>query len=117
VANLGADAIWREEGLVLSVGPRLSWGEAKFTRTYFSVDPEEAARSPFGISPYRPTGAALAAGLVANVEYRVSGNWGVTAAASYKRVLGDAADSPIVADLGSPDQFSATLGVRYILGK
>jgi outer membrane protein len=117
VANLGADAIWREEPLVLSIGPRLAWGDDEFVRTYFSVDPAEAARSPFGIAPYAPTGPAVAAGLVASAERRMSRHWSLTAAASYRRLFGDAADSPIVADLGSPDQFNTTLGVRYILGK
>jgi outer membrane protein len=41
----------------------------------------------------------------------------VTATAGYKRMLGEETDSPIVADLGSADQFSTSLGVRYILGK
>ena len=117
VANLGADAIWRERALVLSVGPRLSWGESKFARTYFSVDPDEAARSPFDIAPFTPDDAVWAAGVLASLEYRVSRHWGVTATAGYKRMLGDATDSPIVADLGSADQFSTSLGVRYILGK
>jgi outer membrane protein len=117
VANLGADAIWREEPLVLSIGPRLAWGDDEFVRTYFGVDPAEAARSPFGIAPYAPTGAATAAGVVASAERRMSRHWSLTAAASYRRLFGDAADSPIVADLGSPDQFNTTLGVRYTFGK
>ena len=117
VANLGGDAIWRRRALVMSVGPRLSWGDDEFVRTYFSVDPAEAARSPFGVAPYTPARSAMAAGVVASAERRVSRHWSVTAAASYRRLFGDAAGSPIVVDLGSPDQFSTTLGVRYILGK
>ncbi|KQY95850.1 hypothetical protein ASD21_04900 [Caulobacter sp. Root1455] len=117
VTDLGADFIWREAPLVVSVGPRLSWGEDKFIRTYFSVDPADAARSPFGITPYAPDGAAWTAGLVVSAERRVSRHWSVAAVGQYRRLLGDAADSPIVADLGSPDQFSATLGVRYTLGR
>jgi outer membrane protein len=117
VANLGGDALWRQGALVLSVGPRLAWGDDEFVRTYFSVAPDEAARSPFGITPYAPMGSAMAAGVVASAERRMSRHWSVTAAASYRRLFGDAADSPIVVDLGSPDQFSTTLGVRYILGK
>jgi outer membrane protein len=95
----------------------LAWGDDEFVRTYFSVAPDEAARSPFGITPYAPMGSAMAAGVVASAERRMSRHWSVTAAASYRRLFGDAADSPIVVDLGSPDQFSTTLGVRYILGK
>jgi MipA family protein len=116
VANLGADAVWRNDPLVLSIGPRLGWGNEKFVRTYFGVDPIEAARSPLGVTPYAPDDAAFTAGAVASAEYRLNSRWSVAAAADYRRLLGDAADSPIVADLGSPDQFSLTLGVRYMLG-
>lgn len=31
----------------------------------------------------------------------------------YKRLLGDAADSPIVANLGDRDQVSAGIGIKY----
>lgn len=117
VANLGADAVWRNDPLVMSIGPRLAWGDDKFARTYFGVDPIEAARSPLGITPYAPGGSAFNAGLVASAEYRLNRHWSVAAAGDYHRLLGDAADSPIVADLGSPDQFSVMLGVRYTLGQ
>lgn len=117
MADLGADAVWRRAPLVASIGPRFSWGDDDFTRTYFGVDPMEAARSPFDIASYAPDGAALTAGLVASAEYRLNRHWSLAAVGSYRRLLGDAADSPIVADLGSADQFSATLGIRYTLAK
>jgi outer membrane protein len=117
VADLGTDALWRKAPLVVSVGPRLSWGNGDFTRTYFGVDPVEAAFSPFGVAPYAPEEATLTAGVLASAEYRLDRHWSVTAVGNYRRLLGEAADSPIVVDLGSPDQFSATLGVRYTLGR
>ena len=113
VADLAADAVLRRSKWVVSAGPRLSWGDDGFTRTYFSVDPIEAASSPFGIAPYAPDGPALAAGVQASAERRLSRHWSVTAVANYRRLLGDAADSPVVVDLGSRDQFSTTLSVRY----
>jgi outer membrane protein len=117
IADLGADAVAREGGLVASLGPRLSWADKDFTRTYFAVDPIEAERSPFGIAPYAPDGPTLAVGLTASAEYRLNRNLNLVAAGRYRRGLGDAADSPIVADLGSPDQFSASLSLRYTLGR
>ncbi len=117
IADLGSDLVWREGPLVASLGPRLSWADKDFARTYFSVTPAEADRSPFGLAPYAPDGPALAAGLTASAEYSLNRHWNLVAAARYRRALGDIADSPIVADLGSPDQFSASLSVRYILGR
>ena len=43
--------------------------------------------------------------------------WSVQSVATYSRITGDAADSPIVEDLGSPDQFSISLSARYTLGQ
>lgn len=117
IADAGADLVWRKGGLVASLGPRLTWADDDFARTYFAVDPAEAARSPFDIAPYAPDGPALAAGVTASAEFPLNRRWNLVAAARYRRGLGDIADSPIVADLGSPDQFSASLSVRYTLGQ
>jgi outer membrane protein len=117
IADLGSDVVWREGPLVASLGPRVSWADDDFARTYFGVDPAEADRSPFDIAPYAPNGPALAAGLTASAEYSVNRRWNLVAAARYRRALGDIADSPVVADLGSPDQFSVSLSVRYRVGR
>lgn len=117
IADAGADAVWRKGGLVASLGPRLTWADDDFARTYFGVDPAEAQRSPFDIAPYAPDGPAMAAGLTASAEFPLNRRWNLVAAARYRHALGDIADSPIVADLGSPDQFSASLSFRYTLGR
>ena len=117
VADLGADFIARQGSWAVSAGPRLTFGDEEFTRTYFRVLPLEAQRSPFGITPYTPDDGSSAAGLVASAEYRASRRWSVAVFANWRRLSSEAADSPIVADLGSRDQFSATLGLRYWFGR
>lgn len=112
-ADLGADAVGRTGSWVLSVGPRLAWADDDFTRTYFAVTPIEAARSPFGIQPFAPGGAYWAPGVLASADYHLSRSWRVTAVGEYRRLTGDAADSPLVAVLGSKDQFHASLSVTY----
>ena len=56
-------------------------------------------------------------GALASAEYRWSKRWSVVADARYDRLLGEAADSPIVRDLGSRNQFSAALGLKYSFGR
>jgi MipA family protein len=111
--DLGADAVIRTGPWVLSAGPRLSWADDAFTRTYFGVTPTEAALSPFGIPAFAAGGEFWSPGVVASAEYHVSRFWSLTAVGQYRRLTGDAADSPLVADLGSKDQFSASLSVTY----
>jgi outer membrane protein len=117
VAQVGADAVYRDDTWVLSLGPRARWGDSEFTRTYFGVTAAEAARNPFGVQAYAPQKSMTSAGALASAEYRWSRRWSIIADAEYNRLLGDAADSPIVRKLGSADQFSAALGVRYSFGR
>jgi MipA family protein len=117
MADLGADAVYRNASWVLSIGPRAHWAESRFTRTYFEVTPLDAARSPFAISPYAADGTFSSAGLLATAEYRWTSRWSIVADGDYHRLMGTAAGSPIVANLGSRDQFSAAIGVRYAFGR
>ncbi|MCR5880816.1 MipA/OmpV family protein [Phenylobacterium sp. J367] len=115
--DLRGDAVARQGPWIASIGPRFSWADKDYTETYFAVTPQDAARSPLGVAAYAPDGATRSVGLVSSVEYRVQPRWSLTGSLEYRRLLGDAADSPIVEDLGSSDQFSATVGVRYWFGR
>jgi len=112
-ADLGADAVGRTGAWTLSIGPRLTWADSDFTALYFGVSPAEAARSPFGIKPFAAGGSFWEPGVLASAEYRLNHAWSVTGVAEYRRLTGDAADSPLVSGLGSKDQLYASLHVTY----
>ncbi|WP_293376835.1 MipA/OmpV family protein [Phenylobacterium sp.] len=115
--DVAADLVHQDPRWVLSIGPRVHLGDSRFTRTYFDVTETDAARSPFAIGPYNADGAYVAVGGLASAEYRWTRRWSVLANLSYQRLTGDAADSPLVARLGSPDQFTGALGLRYRFGR
>ncbi|THD58982.1 MipA/OmpV family protein [Phenylobacterium sp.] len=117
MGDLAADAVHDDPRWLLSIGPRLHLAESKFTETYFGVTPADAARSPFGISPYSADGTFTSGGALASVEYRWTRRWSILADADYERLFGKAGDSPIVARLGSRDQITAALGLRYAFGR
>jgi outer membrane scaffolding protein for murein synthesis (MipA/OmpV family) len=83
---------------------------------YYSIDTAGASAS--GLPEYRAhggwtrVGALLFGGvdLDGNLE---NGGLAVFAIASYSRMLGDAADSPITSLRGSPNQFLGALGIGY----
>ncbi len=52
-------------------------------------------------------------GLQIEASYAVSDNWALNGQAGYQRLLTDAADSPLVDQEGSADQFLALIGVTY----
>ena len=117
LADVGLDAVKDSGRWTISAGPRFSYADKAFTETYFGVTAAEAAASPLIAAAYRPSGGPRYAGAVASADYNWSERWRLTMDAGYRRLLGDAADSPLVQGLGSRDQFSASAGVRYALGR
>ncbi len=88
-----------------------SWGSADYTSTYFGVEAEGAAASGLeafdaGAGPRDVSAAAV--GIVPVGDHLIAG-----AGVFYSRLLGDAADSPVVADRGSANQWIAGAGVAY----
>jgi outer membrane protein len=114
--NTGIDFVRHPKDWNLAIGPRFSWADAKFNGTYFGVTPGEAAASPFIVNPYTAKAGPKYAGLEANAEYKWRPRWRLTFDVSYHRMLADDANSPIVRQLGSADQFEASAGVRFMLG-
>jgi len=112
VADLGLDAVQKFGAFTFSAGPRLSLGDSEFARTYFGVTPLEAALNG-QVTAYRPSGGITSVGATAALSYDWSTQWSTTAFVSYKRLVGDAADSPIVKRFGSENQTSLGLTFSY----
>lgn len=108
-----------EAGHKLTLGPKLmlrteistTWADDNYTETFFGVTASQSARS--GMRQFRPEGGFKNAGITVDLDYDVTEDWGVTARLGYERLLGDAADSPLVEDRGSADQFNTGLMVSY----
>ena len=88
-----------------------AYADGDYTQTYFGVDADNSLRS--GLPQYEADGGFKDAGIGVNALYRVNRNWGVTAIARYKQLLGDAADSPIVDKEGSAGQAMVGIGLLY----
>lgn len=113
--ELGLDFIWRPDPVMeLTVGPRASYASKDYMQTYFGVTPAEAAQSPI-LTAYSAGGGFKGVGGEFNARYEVSPEWAVTGKLAYERLVGDAADSPIV-KVGDENQWTAQLGLSYKLG-
>jgi outer membrane protein len=109
VGEIGADGIaYPTDGLTLTLGPRLSFGTDRFAETYFGVTPAEAAASD--LPEFNASGGLLGAGMELGARYRFNERWGVEGAASWNRLVNDAADSPVT-ETGSADQYELRLGI------
>jgi outer membrane protein len=110
IGSLGADVILRDDqNYIFSIGPRVRWADNRYNDRYFGVTPAVAGVT--GLAALDPDGGVYAVGGVANFTRRLGHNWGVQAYAGYDRLVGDAADSPIVRAFGSRDQFSGGGGL------
>ncbi|MFL6734074.1 MAG: MipA/OmpV family protein [Sphingomicrobium sp.] len=112
IGSVGADKVWRNgDKYVFSVGPRLLFSNARYQRAYFGVDSDAALAS--GLPVYRPDGGVHALGLASGLTYELQPRWGLFGFARYERLVGDAAKSPVVRELGSRNQVSAGAGLSY----
>jgi outer membrane scaffolding protein for murein synthesis (MipA/OmpV family) len=112
VADLGLDLVQRFGAFTASIGPRLALGDGRFTRAYFGVTPGEAFLNG-QVTPYRPSGGITSAGVAAALTYDWSERWSTTVHATYRRLTGDAADSPIVRRFGSENQVTLGASASY----
>jgi len=112
VGSLAADQIWRDgDKYVFSIGPRVRFSDARYQRAYFGVTP--AAALATGLPAYRPSGGFHALGAETTASFALNTRWGLFGYAAYDRLIGDAAKSPIVRELGSRDQLSGGIGLTY----
>ena len=111
VGDIGADFVVRDENsYIFSIGPRARWADSDHNRAYFGVP---VAIPASGLAAYDVDSGFYAVGAQAGLTYRVGRNWGLQGYAGYDRLIGNAADSPIVRGFGSRDQFSGGLGLFF----
>lgn len=113
IAKLSARYSTRVGGALVSVGPQATWASDNYTQTYFGITPAQAASAALWYVPYQADGGIKDYGLSATVVVPLDDQWSVTGLVSVSQLTGDAADSPIVAMLGSETQFSAGVFVGY----
>ena len=112
VADVSADFIVPLiDRLTISAGPRFTWKSTKAVAPYFGVDAVQSLAS--GLPVFDPKGGAYSVGFGSQVSYRINPHWEVHAYVEYEKLLGDAANSPLVRLRGSSNQTTVGLGASY----
>lgn len=112
VGNLGADYVWRDgDRYLFSLGPRLLFSNGRYQRAWFGVGSDASLAS--GLDKYRPGGGVHAVAGTSGMHYQIGRDFGLFGYARYERLVGDAADSPVIRELGSRNQASAGAGLTY----
>lgn len=113
--EISADYVARQgDDWLFSIGPRVTLGDAKYTRAYFGVTPAAALTS--GLPAYDPGGGIQSVGLTAGYHRMLGKRWGIAVYGRYDRLVGDAADSPVTRELGSRSQPSGGIALSYTFG-
>jgi outer membrane protein len=88
-----------------------TWASDDYMETYFDVTPADSARS--GLPVFSASDGFKDVGVKVVLAYSITERWDLGGIASFKRLLNDAEDSPVVDDAGDENQFIAGLYVSY----
>lgn len=112
VGDITADAFMDvTETLRVSGGPRLNFASADYVDTYYGISPSESAAS--GLAVYEPGSGITSAGVGGAVTWKATDRVTGSLFGEYARLVGDAADSPLVTERGSEDQFTVGVSSTY----
>jgi outer membrane protein len=112
VAEFSADVIVPlNERMTFSAGPRYTVTNAKYASTYFGISDVEALAS--GLPAFDAGGGSNSVGAGAQLRYKLDPQWELRGYVEYDKLLGSAADSPLVKLRGSTNQVTYGLGVAY----
>jgi outer membrane protein len=113
------DAVVPIGQLTLSGGPRMTVQSDKAVSPYFSISSAEATAANSAqptlapLTAYTAGGGIYSYGAGAQARYFWSPQWATHVFVEYERLVGDAANSPLVVQRGSPNQFTYGAGVTY----
>lgn len=88
-----------------------TWADDDYMDTYFGIDDGDAAAS--GLDEFEAEEGFKDVGVGLRLAWGGGTGWGMTGIASYKRLLNDAEDSPVVDDVGDENQLFAGVAVTY----
>ncbi len=112
IGTAGADFVVRDrDEWLFALGPRITWSNNRYQDAWFGISTADALAT--GLPAYDPGSGIQAVGATASFETQFNEQWGIATYAKYDRLVGDAADSPLVTQLGSRDQFSGGLSLSY----
>ena len=101
----------------LSGGPRITLQSTAAVSPYFGITLAQSLGSTVSGLPalpvYNATGGLYSYGAGGQIEYFFNPQWAAHMLVEYERLTGSAADSPLVTQRGSPNQFTFGAGATY----
>ena len=113
ILRFGAEAI-HDLSPELQLRTRIgtTWADDNYTQTFFGITAVQAARSTAMLTEYDTDAGFKDVFIDLNARYDLSDRWLLQIGGRYARLIGDAADSPII---DTEDQFSGQFAIGYKL--
>ena len=99
------------EKLLFEASAAGTYASGDYMENFFGVTPGDAKRS--GLHVYDANSGFKDVAFSASLTYALTEHWSLTGLGSFERLLGDAADSPIVDHRGAKDQGVGALLLGY----
>ncbi len=96
------------EKTILKPSIKTTYASSDYMEEYFGISPSQSTRS--GIGVYDADSGFKSVGFQMIAIYRLDKHWGIQASAGYDRLVGEAADSPVVKD---ENQYPVGIGLSY----
>lgn len=106
----GGAQVAQWDKLKVSAGVSTTWADDNFMASMFGVSAQQSARSPRRLASYDAAAGFKDVGTFVRAEYTLTPSIALNANLTYDRLVGDAADSPIVT---SDNQFGLMMGMAY----
>jgi outer membrane protein len=94
-----------------SINAFTTWADDDYMSSYFGINRRNADKS--GLKKFNADDGIKDVGIALPVTYSPWEHWSILGAVAYKRLLGDAADSPVVDDEGDANQFIGGMVLIY----
>lgn len=102
-----------DRGLIASFEADTTWSSQNYMQSYFGVTPSDSLRS--GLPAYGASAGMKSIGAALALDQFLSRKWSVGVRFHYARLMGAAANSPVTAIAGSPNQYFVGLVAGYVL--
>lgn len=109
---LGVGRVWQPRpNWLLTARADVSWGDDEHMQTEFGISPDDA--NLLGVSSYDASGGLKSSTIGVFSEWIVNERWRINAGVEVERYFSEAADSPLLDQLGSKTTYEALLSVSY----
>ena len=88
-----------------------TYASGDYMRRYYSISANQSAAS--GLAPFVAKSGIKDIGLTLTTSYQLSPRWSLIGFGGYKRLMGSAKESPVVAREGNANQLRGGIGIGY----